>query len=415
MKPSLYSIIEEKHLAEILETFHLCLDISVQALDEHGEPLLTFGKTHNYCQVFRENLPSGESCQTFHSRASQLAMGLGETYIFCCPSNLYHIVFPLVKGNALLGSILAGPFLMDTPDVLITEGPSKKYNIPASQKLILLEEARQVPIIEPSRVTHISRMLYYMFSGLVTDSTQQFKLNQSKLYQQSEINESIQLYKTKEPRSITYPYEKEKELINKLKIGDTDRSKALLNELLGYVFFAEGNNFNVMRTRAVELVSLLSRAAIEGGATGDSVLKANNQVVLGLQQAGDIHELCYLLQDSIDVFTDCMFSLMPSRGNEIIRTAIRYISKHYATDLTLTEVAEEVHLTPSYFSSLFKQSTGSSFKEYLNMIRIEESKRLLIGSTASISEISQACGFQDQSYFTKTFKKYTGLTPREYR
>ena len=165
----------------------------------------------------------------------------------------------------------------------------------------------------------------------------------------------------------------------------------------------------------MELSSLLSRAAIEGGATSDSVLRVNNQFLKDLQSIQSLDDLCYRLQENIDVFTECMFDYIPSRGNEIIKRAIRYISGNYSQNLTLEDLAEHVNLNPSYFSSLFKQSTGSSFREYLNMVRIEESKRLLANTDYSIIDISLAVGFEDQSYFSKVFKKYTGLTPKQFR
>ena len=98
-----------------------------------------------------------------------------------------------------------------------------------------------------------------------------------------------------------------------------------------------------------------------------------------------------------------------------MKKAIAYISKNYSKNLTLEEVANDVHLNPAYFSTVFKQSCGSSFKEYLNMVRIEESKRLLANTDYSVIDIAIAVGFEDQSYFSKVFKKYTGLTPKQYR
>lgn len=416
MQPILYSIIENRKLRELLETFYQCINLPIQVLDETGEVLDAFGDCHNYCKIFKHFLPKGESCTKLHSNASKLAMSLGETYIFSCHSNLNHIVFPLTNNNVLLGSILAGPFLMDEPDSLLLSDIGEKYSIPTAPLLEMYEEAGSLPVFEPAKVTYISRLLYYMCSGLVTDSRAQFNLNHNKLYQQSKINESIQMYKASpQVNSRVYPYEKEKALITKLKTGDTEQSKALLNDLLGYVFFAEGNNFEVVKSRALELSSLLSRAAIEGGATSDSVLKVNNQFLMSLQNITDLDDLCYKLQETIDVFTDCMFNYIPSKGNEIIKKAIRYISQNFSRSLTLDEVAEHVHLNSAYFSTLFKQSTGSSFKEYLNMVRIEESKRLLANTDYSIIDISLATGFEDQSYFSKVFKKYTGLTPKQYR
>ena len=416
MQPILYTVIQKQHLHDMLETFYHCINLPIQVLDENGNILDSFGNTYHYCRIFKGFLPKSESCQKIHSNASKLAMSLGETYIFACHSNLNHIVFPLTNHNTLLGSILAGPFLMDEPDSLLLSDLSRKYQIPAISLLEMYEEAGKLPVIDPPRVTYISRLLYFMCSGLVTDSRNQFILNQSKLHQQSVINESIQTYKAaSDINKKAYPYEKEKALITKLKTGDTEQAKALLNDLLGYVFFAEGTDLNIVKSRAIELSSLLSRAAIEGGATSDSILRANNQFLMDIQNTDTLDDLCYRLQETIDVFTDCMFNYIPSKGSELIKKAIRYISKNFQHTLTLDEVASHVHLNPSYFSTLFKQSTGSSFKEYLNLVRIEESKRLLANTDYSIIDISIAVGFEDQSYFSKVFKKYTGLTPKQYR
>ena len=91
------------------------------------------------------------------------------------------------------------------------------------------------------------------------------------------------------------------------------------------------------------------------------------------------------------------------------------MKQHFDSPITLQETAGYVDLNPSYFSTLFKQSCGLSFKEYLNYIRIEESKKLLTSTDRSILDIAIDIGFEDQSYFTKVFKKYTGLTPKQYR
>lgn len=103
------------------------------------------------------------------------------------------------------------------------------------------------------------------------------------------------------------------------------------------------------------------------------------------------------------------------KNMEILKTAIHFITENYAYRITLSDVADEAHLNPAYFSSLFKQSTGISFKEYLNLVRIEESKRLLIKTEFSIIDIAIGIGFEDQSYFSKVFKKYTGVTPKQFR
>ncbi len=416
MEPYLYNVVNKNHLSEMLESFNECMNIPIQVLDENGRILMSCGKTTGFCSLFKKKLPPDDTCAKLHSNASKTATKLGEPYIFSCHAGLNHIVFPLINQNALLGSILAGPFLMDEADSVLIEDISKKYKFTTSELLELYDESKFIEIIPPAKVTHLSKMLFYMFSGLISDSRQQLIINSNKLHQQSRINESIQMYKTSGTfTSDTYPYEKERLLITKLKTGNTEESKALLNDLLGYVFFSQGNNLEVIKSRSLELCSLLSRAAIEGGATSDSILKVNNQLLTVIPTINNMDSLCYKLQEAIDAFTDCMFEHVPGKNSEVIKKAIKYISKNFADPITLDDVANLVHLNPAYFSTIFKQSTGSSFKEYLNMVRVEESKRLLSNTDYSLIDIAIATGFENQSYFSKVFKKYTGLTPKQFR
>ncbi|MEI3339260.1 MAG: AraC family transcriptional regulator [Eubacterium sp.] len=158
----------------------------------------------------------------------------------------------------------------------------------------------------------------------------------------------------------------------------------------------------------MELCSLLSRAAIEGGATSDNIFRVNNQFLMSQNSIHSLDDLCYKLQETVEIFTECVFNYIPNKNSEIVKKAIQYIAQNFSRNLSLDEVARHVHLNPAYFSTIFKQSTGSSFKEYLNMVRIEESKRLLANTNYSVIDIALATGFEDQSYFSKVFKKYTG-------
>lgn len=415
MKPVLYSIVPEYILKSMAQTFHACLQLPIQIINENGEVLISEGETLGFCKLFQKHLPPSESCKKMHMSASKRAITIGESYIFACHADLNHIVFPLISKQSFLGSILVGPFLMDDPDSTLVSDVAKKYSFTTDDALELYDELTKLPVLPPSLVNHISHLLFYLFSGLIADSKKELQKNNEKLLQQSRINESIQRYKAENPYPHPYPYEKEKELINKVKFGSVHEANAILNDLLGYVLFSQGNSLDSMKTRALELCALLSRAAIEGGAPTDSILKLNNHFLKNLQQITTLDTLCHKLQEIVETFSESMFNYAPSKNSELIKKAIGYIYEHFNTPLTLEETAESVHLHPSYFSSLFKQSTGSSFKEYLNMIRIEESKRLLSNTDFSIIDVAVAVGFDDQSYFSKVFKKYTGLTPKQFR
>jgi two-component system response regulator YesN len=98
-----------------------------------------------------------------------------------------------------------------------------------------------------------------------------------------------------------------------------------------------------------------------------------------------------------------------------IEEAKSYIETHLAEEVSLEEVAERIGLNPSYFSQLFKQSNQETFVQYRTRRRIEKAKRLLAQPQYRITDISAEVGYADHPHFTKTFKKYVGCLPSEYR
>ena len=109
-------------------------------------------------------------------------------------------------------------------------------------------------------------------------------------------------------------------------------------------------------------------------------------------------------------------SRIQGRYGDVIIKAKDYIEKNYASqDTCLTTVAEEVHLSPNHFSTIFSQECGITFIEFLTNVRVEAAKKLLKETDMKGSDIAYECGFGDPHYFSFIFKKATGISPREYR
>ena len=100
----------------------------------------------------------------------------------------------------------------------------------------------------------------------------------------------------------------------------------------------------------------------------------------------------------------------------MIEDATDYIRKHFSDDdISLNVVASIVGLSPSHFSTVFRQEVGSTFVEYLTMVRMEEAKTLLKCTSLKSSEIGYRIGYKDPHYFSFLFKKTQKCTPKEYR
>ncbi|MDU0202149.1 AraC family transcriptional regulator [Paenibacillus sp. MAH-36] len=98
-----------------------------------------------------------------------------------------------------------------------------------------------------------------------------------------------------------------------------------------------------------------------------------------------------------------------------VQKASDYIKNHYQQSISREMIAQHVSLSPGYLSLAFKQVTGLGLTEYLVRMRLDRAKYLLKSSRLPIREISDACGFADSFYFTRVFKKETGMNPRDYR
>ncbi len=97
-----------------------------------------------------------------------------------------------------------------------------------------------------------------------------------------------------------------------------------------------------------------------------------------------------------------------------LKTAIAYINDNLEQNISLTEIATTLHMSPHYFATLFKQSTGVAPHQYLTQCRIERAKHYL-AKNLSITQVSQLVGYQSQSHFAKVFRKYVGITPKLYQ
>lgn len=395
--------------------------VSCRLIDPAGDPCCWASPDQHIarlglCEL--AELADLSGCRTAHLSGAYQAERLGGRYVYFCPLGLTYWASPIILQGQVVGTLIGGPVHLVDPDDLGFDDLMDRLPDQATDRDRLAAQIRAIPIIPGDRVNSLSELLLLVAAGLSDKTFEQLEHNrkagalEAELWQQIDF---LKRYAYVDQEQLSYPLEKEDLLLEKIASGDKDAASQILNEILGHIFFSSSGNLDTMRARVVELVVLLSRAAIRGGADIEQIFGLNYTYLGKIYAFRTIDEIAFWLSGIMTRFTDQVFNLSEIKHADVIYRACDYVRKHYMNKLTLEETAALVYLSPAYFSRIFKDEMGLNFSTYLNQYRIEAARKLLLNDTVSLSDIATQVGFEGQSYFSKVFKKMTGVTPGKYR
>lgn len=321
-------------------------------------------------------------------------------YIYYCPRGLVFIATPpLLSGQAMEYCLITGPILMTNDDEDGFEDVLGGTNDLSAIPRLTTAQARALSELIASAVSS------FALETVVpdVDSGRQAAMLQ-RMYDFSDENEPC-----------SYPIENERRLQEHIRSGDKEASQDLLNELLVHIYYTAQGDLSVIKARVRELLVLMNRAAIDGGADVDEIMDLCYRYELEVESLDGIEAVNRLIGAVLHKFISFVFDLNDIKHQNVVFQTTAYIKAHLTEKLSLDEVAEHVYLSKSYFCRIIKDELGCTFTEYVNRLRVERSKLLLTGTGMPIAEIACAVGFDDQSYFNRIFKKQTGIAPGSYR
>lgn len=197
--------------------------------------------------------------------------------------------------------------------------------------------------------------------------------------------------------------------------GDRGEARRLINHVLVHIYSAGQERSDLLKGLLLELVVMMSRAAVAAGSSPSEVLGINFQCLTALAEVNGDEQLSVWLRSTIErIFTAVEGQRTPHQA-PVIAEAVRYIRANAHRELTRDETAHSVGVSPSHFSYLLREKTGLSFSQLLRQARVDLACELLVTTNESLATIADRCGFFDQSHFSKTFTHAKQLTPRQFR
>ncbi|MDR1863119.1 MAG: helix-turn-helix domain-containing protein [Treponema sp.] len=356
-------------------------------------------------------------CTKMHLDAIASSRELGGAYIYVCPMGFTFWTSPVYSGERLAGCFISSGIL-----AVKHQQVEENFSVISRGKIFLPEirnALADIPLKNYEEVKILARMMLICAEHISKGTAARNEFirlpdgRKPHSLKQPRITKNSPEYKK---RDLRYSMDKERMLLASLRRGDSETGRKILDELMDSLSRADSHNYAYIQFRAIELMVLLFRAAMSPDAAEDSaLLEANNRYLKRIQEAGSVEELTDQLHSIVERLAGQIFSFQGICHASVLRRAERYIWENYTRKISLREIADASGLSAPYFSTVFKEEMGENLSNYLNRLRAEKAAAMLIETDLSLGEISGSCGFEDQSWFSKIFKYYAGMSPGKFR
>ncbi len=339
--------------------------------------------------------------------------------------------FPLIKKSSFSEKfILISVFHDQTFEGTVLIGPSVSY--PLSEDRVngithdahgffyrdkVLQYYKSVPVIRHEQLLNISTSIFLMFNQVLIPPEKVWERNGEFTEHDEKMEQADLVISSNLQSNVFHERLFEKKMIGIIKEGRVEEIKNLPNfkeeevaSVLSKSSFIRSNKNHI-----ITLITLVSRAAIEGGLHEEIAFSLHDRFIQQVEEMETLEETRELAKEVLYTYAEKVREAKNERYSKTIAACKNYIYKHIYENIDHGAIASTVGLSPKYLSVLFKKEVGITVSEYIQHTKIEEAKKLLAYSKTPISEICTLLTFNDQSYFTKVFKRVTGVTPKFYR
>lgn len=205
------------------------------------------------------------------------------------------------------------------------------------------------------------------------------------------------------------------ELLARVRIGDEEGVADFLRILMDKKARTYRFNVDLFKSELIDLIMQMSRLVLESGANAVTILSDNTYLIQELYHTVRYEKFVQKVCDYGRKLTEQISRTHTLGASLVIKKAVCYMKGNLSRRISLEEVASYCCLSKYHFSHLFKRDVGISFVDFLNKIRIEKALQYLETTDLAVQQIAHLVGFEESSYFTRTFRKYMQHSPTAYR
>jgi YSIRK-targeted surface antigen transcriptional regulator len=402
----------EEHLNFICEMISQSFQVSVLLLGANGRIQGEFGNppVTSLLNLEKQELVN----QLFYKNDSSLFPYIRTTSYLEC-----FICLTLKDEKELKGAILVGPILDSRFSKEMLHGLMEDLEIPISKMEETIAYYQSLPVLSKLKIIFLGIQVYYLIYRKILDPVSVGQMNksiESKFVEIKSVNSDLS--ERRKNQTLHHDLMYERQVLSYVAEGKKEevlkfwRNAGAAGE---FGLLSKKSHLRNMKNLAITLITLVTRAAMEGGMYQELAYTLSDRYIQNLEELKTIEEVNALIEEALTDFTDHVQKSRKLNYSKPINSALSYIFNNIYEDINFEELSQEAGVHRNYLSALFKKEMGITLKHYILEQKIEEAKSLLKFTDSSLLEIATLLNFHDQSYFTKVFKKFTGFTPHQYR
>ncbi len=204
-------------------------------------------------------------------------------------------------------------------------------------------------------------------------------------------------------------------LLASIRRADRREATRIINTVLVHIYSVGAERSDLLKGLLLELVVMMSRAAVEAGAGQTEVLGMRFEHLCKLATIDDDEQLAEWLRESVVRIFDAVERKQGLAPHQGVSRALAIIRDEAGSTLTREDVARRAGVSPAHLAELLRERTGHSFSDLLRKARVDKACELLRKTDLPMAAIAAECGFCDQSYFTHAFFRVKKTKPKLYR
>lgn len=342
---------------------------------------------------------------------SHINAGIREPLFIDNHLGLIWIVAFEYENHTLCGIYTLGPAYSARNSYQTIKNELDRHNLSVNIRTKVFRLFDQIPVVPINQLFQYAVMLHYCITGT------KITTNDIHFTEKPEKNPS---YSNQDILMEDHPgvWMAEQEFMNMLREGNPNYLTALARStsLSSGPHFELKDSLRQAKSTAIILLTLCSRAAIEGGVNPSVAYTLNDYYMQTIEDSQNIAEVSNICRSMLEDYVQRVQQEKAKKNiSGPIKSICDYIAVHIREKLSIAQLAAQAGYTEYYFSHKFKKEIGCSVAEYLKQEKIKQAKILLSGTKMSIQEICDELSFGSRSYFSSSFQKETGISPSEYR